>query len=89
MFPACTDCGADTEWNDDAGSAICTTCGTLADPSQTILADSSHYSLSSDPCQPTILKSFRTQGYPLAGQSQESHNVKNHVCNTTAALSVV
>ncbi|KAG5728289.1 hypothetical protein E4T56_gene19204 [Termitomyces sp. T112] len=78
MTAACKECGAHTEWNDDAGSAICTSCGTLADPSQTILTDSSCYNLPSDPWQPVILKSIRTQGHSLSGQSQEARDAKNH-----------
>ncbi|KNZ75479.1 hypothetical protein J132_02812 [Termitomyces sp. J132] len=89
MTAACKECGAHTEWNDDAGSAICTSCGTLADPSQTILTDSSCYNLPSDPWQPGILKSIRTQGHSLSGQSQEARDAKNHVGATSVLLSVV
>ncbi|KAG6821070.1 hypothetical protein H0H93_007229 [Arthromyces matolae] len=75
MTATCKECGVVTRWDDDAGSAICPSCGTLADPSQTILADSSHLNV---PSHPTILKSFRTQGHNLAGQGKESRDVRNH-----------
>ncbi|KAG6844070.1 hypothetical protein H0H87_010013 [Tephrocybe sp. NHM501043] len=74
MTAACKECGSHTEWNDEAGSNICIACGTLADPSQTILADPEYLSTTA---VNTILKSLRTQGHALAGQSKESRDSRN------------
>ncbi|TFK84521.1 hypothetical protein K466DRAFT_553454 [Polyporus arcularius HHB13444] len=37
MSGRCEECGASTEWDQDIGSAICLQCGTLADPTQSVL----------------------------------------------------
>ncbi|KAG6852613.1 hypothetical protein C0991_010484 [Blastosporella zonata] len=74
MPATCKECGGHTEWHDDAGSLICTNCGTLADPSQTILADPDYVSTAA---VATILKSFRSQGHTLAGQSKEFREARN------------
>ncbi|CCM03689.1 uncharacterized protein FIBRA_05833 [Fibroporia radiculosa] len=37
MSGRCEECGEDTVWESDLGSAICTHCGTLADPTQSVL----------------------------------------------------
>ena len=38
MGGRCEECGASTVWDADVGSAICLQCGTLADPTQSVLA---------------------------------------------------
>jgi hypothetical protein len=37
MANACFQCNGITAWDDSAGSAVCTSCGTLVDPSQSAL----------------------------------------------------
>ncbi|KAF5386842.1 hypothetical protein D9615_001887 [Tricholomella constricta] len=85
MTQQCAECGAHTAWDDDAGSTICTQCGTLSDPSQTLLTDQSIFNAASqasglwDGAAPTTLKSFRGQGpnWDLAGQGKEARDRKN------------
>ncbi|KAF9009402.1 hypothetical protein BDQ17DRAFT_1235756 [Cyathus striatus] len=89
MSARCTECGASTLWDDDAGSFICTSCGTLTDPSQSILdshisrPDSSttfnDFNVIWDSNASATLKSFRHHGanWNLAGQGKEAHDRKN------------
>jgi transcription factor IIIB subunit 2 len=86
MNVRCVECGGSTAWDDEAGSAICTTCGTLTDPSQSILT--SHLDLPHntnfdglwDPAAPTTLKSFRTGcNWDLPGQGNDAKDRKNNV----------
>lgn len=37
MAVACSQCNGSTVWDDTAASAVCTSCGSLADPSQSVL----------------------------------------------------
>ena len=88
MVTSCGECGGDTIWDDDVGTAICTTCGTLVDPSQSILTsqvyqpDESHqFNPLWDPSSAHTLKSFRTgSNWDLAGQGKEARDRKNTVC---------
>ncbi|KAF9466355.1 hypothetical protein BDZ94DRAFT_1306347 [Collybia nuda] len=90
MAVRCSDCGGTaTQWDDHAASAICTSCGTLADPSQSVLSSHTEQeqpynpSLPSaglwNPAAPTILKSFRTgSNWNLTGQAtKEARDRKN------------
>ncbi|KAF8061578.1 hypothetical protein FPV67DRAFT_1452501 [Lyophyllum atratum] len=76
MTQPCKECGGQTVWDDDAGSVICTQCGTLSDPSQSLLTDTAGLW---DGTAPTTLKSFRAQGtnWDLAGQGKEARDRKN------------
>ncbi|KAF8959085.1 hypothetical protein BDZ97DRAFT_1839806 [Flammula alnicola] len=81
----CIHCGASTIWDDSVGSAVCTSCGSLADPSQSVLT-SSQYGNQNDTTEPslwdssasTTLKSLRKgNNWDLAGQGKESRDRKN------------
>ncbi|TFK42969.1 hypothetical protein BDQ12DRAFT_719804 [Crucibulum laeve] len=87
MTVRCAECGGTTIWDDDAGSAICTFCGTLTDPSQSILAshleqpdNSTNFNAIWDPAAATTLKSLRRTGenWDLAGQGKEARDRKNN-----------
>jgi hypothetical protein len=87
MSGRCSHCGATTAWDDDVGSAVCTSCGSLTDPSQSVLTsaqygnqnDTSEPSLW-DPSASTTLKSFRVgNNWDLAGQGKELRDRKNAV----------
>lgn len=91
MAVRCSECGGATTWDDDAASAICTSCGTLTDPSQSILSSQAEqeqpYNPSVpatglwNPAAPATLKSFRTgPNWNLAGQAtKEARDRKNSV----------
>ncbi|KAF9566291.1 hypothetical protein CPC08DRAFT_628437 [Agrocybe pediades] len=81
----CSECGASTTWDDDVGSAVCTSCGSLVDPSQSVLT-SSLYGLQNDAVEPSLwdgsaastLKSLRSgNNWDLAGQGKETRDRKN------------
>jgi transcription factor IIIB 90 kDa subunit len=77
----CNECGHPTEWAQDIGSAVCTECGTLADPSQQSALTSAQESFPRDVpsyAPPTTLKSIRRNAaWDLPGQS--SRNDRNKV----------
>ena len=81
----CSECRGDTIWDDEAASAICTTCGTLTDPSQSILTSQDyrseffHSNPLWDPAAPTTLKVSRRNGgqWDLSGQEAEARGRKN------------
>ncbi|KAL4265951.1 hypothetical protein AB1N83_000386 [Pleurotus pulmonarius] len=85
MSRNCGECGGATVWDEDAASSICQSCGTLTDPSQSVL--SSHIDQPENTRQnhflnpnsaATTLKSFRTrQGWDLAGQGKEARESRN------------
>ncbi|KAF7440377.1 hypothetical protein PC9H_000721 [Pleurotus ostreatus] len=85
MSRNCGECGGTTVWDEDASSSICQSCGTLTDPSQSVL--SSHIDQPENTRQnhflnpnsaATTLKSFRTrQGWDLAGQGKEARESRN------------
>lgn len=85
MSVNCSECRGDTIWDDEAASAICTTCGSLTDPSQSILTSQdyrSEFFLSNplwDPAAPTTLKVSRRNGgqWDLSGQEAEARGRKN------------
>jgi len=88
MSGGCLECGQNTQWDGELGSSVCTTCGTLSNPTQTTLA--SHlgsYETSSghggsftwDLGNPT-LKSIRNKdGRALSGQGREVRHRQNMV----------
>lgn len=82
------ECGGQPEWDPDAGSAVCTSCGTLQDAFQTVLAsdidfatdDARHFLLNRT--RPATLKSIRSGPGPswdLAGQGKEANHERNRV----------
>ncbi|TDL27586.1 hypothetical protein BD410DRAFT_894660 [Rickenella mellea] len=78
---ACAECGGNFTWEPLVGSGVCLNCGTLQDPSQTVL--NSHIDVEDngkhDPrhwVQQTTLKSVRT-GWALAGQGKEASITRN------------
>ena len=82
MSVNCNECGSTTVWDDDVGSAVCTSCGSLTDPSQSVLTSGHHndnYTDSSlwDPSTSTTLRS--RYNWDLAGQGKESRDRKNMV----------
>ena len=88
MAGRCRQCSQPTEWAPDVGSDVCTSCGTLADPSQSVLT--SHIDFPNDAStrdypslpytRPTALKSLRgTAGWLLAGQGKEATHDRNKV----------
>lgn len=85
----CGECGGSITWDEDVFSNICVSCGTLQDPSQSVLAthldqhDNSarQYNPLWDAAASTTLKSFRGRnGWDLAGQGKEARDKKNTVC---------
>ncbi|KAF9477370.1 hypothetical protein BDN70DRAFT_810842 [Pholiota conissans] len=85
MSVRCRHCDAATVWDDAVGSAICISCGSLADPSQTVLT-TSQYGNQNDTTEPslwnssasTTLKSLRAgNNWDLAGQGKESRDRRN------------
>ncbi|PPQ81224.1 hypothetical protein CVT25_015748 [Psilocybe cyanescens] len=85
MSTRCRQCSASTVWDDNVTSAVCTSCGSLADSSQSLLT-SSHYGYQNgtlepslwDPSASTTLKSLRAgKNWDLAGQGKESRDRKN------------
>jgi transcription factor IIIB 90 kDa subunit len=79
----CKECGHPTEWAQDIGSAVCTQCGTLADPSQQSALTSAQESFPRDVpsyAPPTTLKSIRRNAaWDLPGQGSDSRNDRNKV----------
>lgn len=85
----CGDCGGNTTWDEDVCSNICTSCGTLQDPSQSVLAshldqhDNSarQYNPLWDPATSSTLKGIRGRnGWDLTGQGKEAKDRRNTVC---------
>lgn len=91
----CVDCGGAISWEGDVCSLICTSCGTLQDPTQSVLAshleqqDSGRqYNLLWDPASSGALKSGRS-GWNLAGQGKEVRDRKNMVRILSSRLSAI
>jgi transcription factor IIIB 90 kDa subunit len=83
---SCAECGGNTSWDEHVCSTICTSCGTLQDPSQSLLA--SHIDQHDNSarqyddtlwCPSTTLKSIRAAGWNLTGQGKEARDSKNTV----------
>ena len=85
MSGRCEACGANTVWDQDIGSAICLQCGTLADPTQSVLASHLEYGDTSGRDYSSWLdvpggSTLRGRnGRVLAGQGNESRDRKNTV----------
>ncbi|OBZ75422.1 Transcription initiation factor IIB [Grifola frondosa] len=85
MNARCEECGEPTIWDQDLGSAICTQCGTLADPSQSVLTshlettDTSgrDFSFWSTVQGGSTLRG--RNGWALAGQGKEARDRKNTI----------
>ena len=81
----CAACGEPTVYEEELGSAVCTSCGTLANPSQSILAshlehvDTSGYERTpyANASQGTTLKG--RNGWALAGQDKDARDRRNTV----------
>ena len=92
MSVNCNECGSTTVWDDDVGSAVCTSCGSLTDPSQSVLT-SGHYNDNdiaySSLWDPSTSKTLRGRyNWDLAGQGKESRDRKNMV-NILLTLTIV
>lgn len=79
---ACLECGEATSWDDELGSSICTACGTLVDPTQSVLTQGDQHDSARqfDPLwlPTTTLKSYRRgSNWDLAGQGKEARDRKN------------
>ena len=69
---ACPECGASPLVHDDVGSLVCTDCGTLADPAQTVLASHNDHPTTSYSAPRTA------KGWYLA-QTKQDRDRKNTV----------
>lgn len=86
MHARCAECGGETTWEQELGSTICTGCGTLSNPSQSILAshlerdDTSGRDYSVYWNQSQGLGTLKGRnGWSLAGQDRESRQRRNMV----------
>jgi len=93
MTGRCHECGEETFWDDALGSSVCMSCGTLADPSQNVLAshlESFNNSGREDPTwtpgNPTLKSIRNNNGWALSGQGKEAQARQNTVCICSAAL---
>jgi len=83
MSERCEECGELTVWDQELGSAICTHCGTLADPTQSVLTSHLEFTEGStresfwNTVQGTTLKG--RNGWALAGQGKEARDRKNTI----------
>ena len=78
----CAECGGRTEWDENVGSAICIECGTLSDPTQSVLTTNLDFSSNgtSGPWTTNTTLSLKgRKGWTLAGQSQEASLNRNKV----------
>lgn len=85
MSGRCEECGACTIWDQEVGSAICPECGTLADPTQSVLtshlefADTSGREFTRWTNVPGGSTLRGRNGWALAGQGKEARDRKNTV----------
>jgi transcription factor IIIB 90 kDa subunit len=93
MTSRCTDCGQVTFWDDSVGSSVCTNCGTLADPSQIVLASHLESFDNGSREYPTwstgnpTLKSIRNHNaWALSGQGKDVRDRQNTVCILPSTL---
>lgn len=88
MSVSCKECNLATVWDEEVGSAVCTSCGSLTDPSQSVLT-SAHWGDTTDsslwdPSGPTAPRCLRTgHNWDLAGQGKESRDRRNMVIVTS------
>ncbi|KAM5542568.1 hypothetical protein V8D89_003529 [Ganoderma adspersum] len=85
MSGRCEECGASTVWDSDVGSAICLECGTLADPTQSVLASHlENVDVSGRDFAPWVNvpggNTLRGRnGWALSGQGKEARDRKNTI----------
>lgn len=84
MTSKCPECHGSTTWDDSVGSAVCTSCGTLTDPSQSVLTsqyDSVDGTTSySGVCGPTVTRRNRfSSSWTLIDQAKEARERRNLV----------
>jgi len=86
MSERCVDCGEITVWEQEFGSSICTHCGTLSNPSQSVLASHLESQDTSGYEYPSYLSNTQTgttlkgrNGWTFAGQDKEARNKRNMV----------
>ena len=85
MSRRCEECGASTVWDQDIGSAICLQCGTLADPTQSVLTshleqpDTSGHDRSYWSAVPGSSTLRGRNGRVLAGQEKDARDRRNTV----------
>ncbi|RPD59131.1 hypothetical protein L226DRAFT_553616 [Lentinus tigrinus ALCF2SS1-7] len=85
MSGRCEECGASTVWDQDIGSAICLQCGTLADPTQSVLTthleqyDTSGHDRSQWSNIPGASTLRGRNGRVLAGQEKEARDRRNTI----------
>lgn len=88
LMQNCGDCGGQISWDEDVCSAICTSCGTLQDPTQSVLVAHLDETLNNNSSREsnnplwqasTTLKSTRRNGWNLSGQGKEVRDSKNTV----------
>ena len=83
----CAACGEQTVYEEELGSAVCTSCGTLANPAQSVLAshlervdvsghDYLHYPATSTSAGATLKG---RNGWSLAGQDKAARDRRNKV----------
>lgn len=94
MSGRCEECGASTVWDSDVGSAICLECGTLADPTQSVLASHlENVDVSGRDFAPWVNvpggSTLRGRnGWALSGQGKEARDRKNTVRFTPSCGSI-
>ncbi|EIN03416.1 hypothetical protein PUNSTDRAFT_147062 [Punctularia strigosozonata HHB-11173 SS5] len=88
----CKECGGDVVWDTEAGSSICTECGTLEDASQSVLTSSQYDAQDTfvfDNSQATTLKSLRHSGRNLAGQEKHARHTRNTLAMHSYILGIL
>ncbi|KAJ3564179.1 hypothetical protein NP233_g8462 [Leucocoprinus birnbaumii] len=87
MAQICPECGGATTWDDAVGSAVCTSCGTLTDPSQSVLTSQYEYTESSAHYRGWDIgssKRTRFSNWNLADQGKEARDKRNFVHTSIA-----
>ncbi|EMD34496.1 hypothetical protein CERSUDRAFT_97754 [Gelatoporia subvermispora B] len=83
MSGRCEECGESTTWDTELGSSICTHCGTLADPTQSVLT--SHLEPTESTRESTFWNAIQggtlkgRSGWALAGQSKDARDRRNQI----------
>ncbi|KXN93390.1 hypothetical protein AN958_00314 [Leucoagaricus sp. SymC.cos] len=81
MTTNCPECGGATTWDDSVGSAVCISCGTLTDPSQSVLTSQYDFPEASTRYGSTwdisSTKRARSCNWTLADQGKEIRDKRN------------
>lgn len=81
MSQSCPECGGATTWDDTVGSAVCTSCGTLTDPSQSVLTSQYDFPESTVRSNTSwdinLGKRTRFSNWTLADQGKEARDKRN------------